>query len=295
MVIKQKFILLRDTKNVLSIPASEIKAALIPDATRNIYMLLKLSENRINHFSKERILRQLSDLSERKKIHVVKLPDYILPISYNKPTNSIIININSFSTDDVSGIEVRNLYASMVYGITFADLVNKKVNVSEKFAVPIINFLLSVFVRLFGKTYGLLGVYATEINKLKFLLSCYILTSFFGTSGKESFSKAGNIASYNYKEIETELSKYNFSNIDDFIVSLSDLKVMPGINKYSFTDRILKLLSINFIPALEDAARFIAILTTSNVGGSNLIPTFLYTYNDVEFNRILTISKNIFK
>jgi hypothetical protein len=295
MIIKQKFDLLKGTKNVLSMPASEIKAALVPDAIRNIYMLLKLSENRINHFSKERILRQLSDLSERKRINVVKLPDYILPISYNKPTNSIIININSFATDDVSGIEIRNLYACMVYGITFSELVSKRTNVSDKFSVPIINFLLSVFVRLFGKTYGLLGVYATEINKLKFLLSCYILTSFFGISGKPSYLKAGNIASYNYKEIELELGKYDFSNIDNFISALSDLKVMPGINKYSFTDRILKLLSINFIPALEDLSRFIAILTTSNVGGSNLIPTFLYTYNDEEFNRIITISKSIFK
>jgi hypothetical protein len=295
MEIKQKFDLLKGTKNVLSLSAADIKTRTVPDAIRNVYLLLKLSENRINHFSKERILRQLSDQNERKKINIIHLDEYILPVSYNKPTNSIIININSFNTEDVASIEIRNLYACMVYAITFSELASKRSDVSDKYAVPIINFMLSLFVRLFGKSYGLLGVYASEINKLKFLLSCYVLDSFFGITGKENFSKSGNIGSFNYKEIEEELSKYDFSKIDDFILALSDFKVMPGINKYSFTDRILKLLSINFIPALEDISRFIAILTTSNIGGSNLIPTFLYTYNEGEFNKIMTISKGIFK
>jgi len=295
MIIKQKFELLKGTKNVLSLSAAEIKSKTIPDAARNIYILLKLSEKRLNHFSKERILKQLSDQMERKRIHVVNLPDYILPLSYNKPTNGVIINMNSFATEDVSSMDIRNLFATVVYGICFADLVSKKTVVSDKFSGPIINFLLSVFVRLFGKAYGLLGVYASEINKLKFLLSCYVLTSFFGVEKKECYSKAANNASFNYKSIEKELDTYDFSKIDSFILALSELKVMPGLNKYSFTDRILKLLSINFIPALEDLPRFISVLTASNVGGSSLVPTFLYTYNEEEFNRIMTISKNIFK
>ena len=44
---------------------------------------------------------------------------------------------------------------------------------------------------------------------------------------------------FNYKEFENQLNKYDFFIIDDFIKALSEMKVMPGINKYMFTSKFL--------------------------------------------------------
>ena len=54
---------------------------------------------------------------------------------------------------------------------------------------------------------------------------------------------------------------------------------MPGIDVYGFTSVFLKLLGLNFIPALEDASRFISLALGANIKGTNVFPAFLPKYN----------------
>lgn len=296
MIVKDKFSLTKGVPNVLHLSEAEIKRHTVSNGIRNLTFVLQLFRNRINHFTKDYVFDILS--SKEKSIAVVNLPNYNLFVSYNIPTNQIVVNISPFGgVDNIypNDPDPKNVYAVMVYAICFHDVVTGKYRINESYVSTIVNYFLTMFIRLFGKEYGLLGVYSNEIVKLKFLISCYVLTSFFGVTGNEAYRKSSIIAPIDYHDFHNELIHYDFSNIEDFIKSLSELRVLPGINKYSFTSRIMRMLSLNFLPAFEDLSRFISIITTSSITGSNIVPTFISTsYNVDEYKKLIDIAKLIF-
>lgn len=294
-IVKDQFQLLKDTYNVLNLPAVDIKSMLVPRGSEKVAAILRLQERRINHFTKDTIFTIVGNPRTRDKIHVVTYPEYVLPVSYNKPTRGIVLNLSAFQVDDISRVNPINIYACLIYGLTFSSLVLSKADASQV-SSAIINYLLSVFIRLFGKKYGLLGIYSREINRLKFLISCYVQISFFGTDIKRAYLLSSSSSFFDYKPIEDKLGEFDFSNIEDFIRSLSYFKVMPGINKYTFTARFLNIFGVNFIPGLEDVSRFIASLITASFKGSDVIPTFISShYNEDEYNKILRFGYVIFK
>lgn len=297
MIVKEKFSLLKNVPNILHLSSAQIKSSSIQLGPRKLFLTISMFSNRIDHFTKNKVIEVVSDIEIRKKLAVVILPEYSLHVSYNKPTKQMIINLNPFGVNDIypNDPDPKNIYASLVYAICFYNLINEKVKINESYASVIISYLLSVFIRLFGKDYGLLGIYSNQINKLKFLISCYVYASFFGITGNVSFRKAGTISMYNYRDLEESISKYDFSKIEDFIKALSEIGIMPGLNKYSFTHKVLRFMGIAFLPALEDLSRFISIMTTSNITGSNVVSTFIYSYNENEFKKLMELSKLIFR
>jgi len=295
MIIKKKFTLLKDTPNTISLSKSVIKAFQVENGPRKSFVIIKLIEDRIKHFTKDPVIDFISRLSKRESIEIVNMPNYLLPVTFNTTTNSVVINLTALGNPDISKIDPKNLYAAFTYGLCFSSLVTEQVKISEVYCPSIVGFLLGIFTRLFGKEFGLLGIYATEISKLKFLISCYILESFFGLSRDQVYKRATSISSFSHKDIEHDLDQYDFSKIEDFITSLSSLNVMPGLNKYSFTSKFLKLFGHSFLPALEDGSRFISTITTSSLSGTNVVPTFINKYNEYEYSSLLEISKNIFK
>ncbi len=297
MEIKDKFSLLKDVPNIFRLSASKIASSSIAKGPAKVYSTLKLSEDRINHFTKKTVFSTMDEIKQGKKIvNLVKIEKYILPVSYNFNTKTIIINLQPFGTDDISRVDPRNIYACMVYGICFRDLVTKKINVADNTFSVIASFLTTVLMRLFGKEFGLLGIYATQIPALKFLTNCYVLASMFGEKNKPKlYKRAAASAGVDFRPYIDRLGEYDFTDINDYIKSLSDFKVMPGITRHTFAARILKTLSVNFLPGIEDASRFISIITTSDLPGSSIAPTFISKYNRTEFDKILSISKKIFK
>ena len=149
--------------------------------------------------------------------------------------------------------------------------------------------------QVFGKDYGLVGIYSSGIPKLKFLTACYIYSSFFGyPSNDRLYRNAASVAPYMYSNEYEALKQYNFSLIEDFIKSLSDLKVMPGINVTKFTSKLYRFFGINILPAMEDISRFFSVIVTSSVPGSRVVPRYLYKYNEKEYFKILDITRRIF-
>lgn len=297
MIVKPKFDLLRGTENILTLSAAEIKRASVENGPRKVFVILELMKSRINHYTKQKVFDRVTNLKERKYLQILNLPNYPLPVSYNKPTKSMIINISPFGVDDVETTKPGpfNLYALMVYAIVFSELVSGKVKITENYAKVISDYFVSVLIRLFGKQYGLLGSFSTEIPKMKFLSHMYILASFFGIKGQTAIKKSAAASAFNPKDVEDQMSKYDFSNINDFIKALSDLGVMPNMNRHLFAAKTLRFFGINVMPAFEDCSRFIATLSTSDIKGSNVVSTYLSKYNEREFGKILEISKVIFK
>jgi hypothetical protein len=293
-IIKEEFQLLTETPSFVDLPLAELKPILVEKGPAQIYAVLKLVERRIDHFTKSTVYGLLNDPKSLAKIHLVIYPEYKLPVSFNRRTKGIVINLSAFDTDDISRVDPRNIYACLVYGLSFRSLISG-IDVTPM-SFSIINYLLSVFVRMFGKKFGLLGIYAREINKLKFLISCYILISLFGVEKKRAYTLASSASFFDYKPIVDVLDGFDFLKIEDFIISLSSLKVMPGINKWSFTSTFMRHFHLFFLPGLEDASRFISSLITASLKGSGVIPTFIPTYNEDEFNKIIKFGQQtIFK
>lgn len=297
MIVKEKFDLLKGVDSILNLPSTRIKSLEIEKGPRKLFVVLELMKNRINHYTKDEIFKLITSIEARKKIHVVNYPTYSLSVSYNRPTSGQVINLSPFGVDDILTTKPgpQNLYALLVYSIIFSDLVSGKYKISNKYSTPITNYFVSIFLRLFGKEYGLLGSFSSEISKLKFLSNAYVLGSFFGITGTPGYKRAAAASAFDYRPIQDKLKRYDFKNINDFILSLSELEVMPNLNRHNFTARVLRQFGFSFLPALEDLSRFIATMATSDIKGSNVISTYLHKYNDRDFNKILEISKSLFK
>lgn len=297
MVIKQNFVLLKDIPNILSMSTSELEKVQVSGGIDKVKLMLDFSREGIDHFSKDKIFGILDDPKKRSKIKVVYLSDYNLPVAYNKVIDGIVINLFPFGVKDVLPTRpgVKNLYASILYGICLSEIATKRVKVDAKYAPIISSFFTSMLMRLFGKDYGLLGSFMSEISKLKFLVNCYINGAFFGETGKNVYSSSISYSGFNYKDIADELPKYNFADVGNFIQALSELKVMPGLNKHIFTAKILKSYTFNFLPAIEDLSRFLAALAASQIVGSTIAPTFLYRVNEEAFGKIIDIVRLMFR
>jgi len=297
MIVKEKFDLLKGVDNIIKLPSSKIKEVEVEKGPRKIFVVLEMMKSRMSHYTKDALFKLISFERARSKISVVTLPTYSLPVTYNVPTKSQVINLSPFGIDDIISTKPgpQNLYALMVYSIVFSDIVEGNFKVSDKYSSPIAGYFTSILLRLFGKEYGLLGSFSSEIGKLKFLTNSYILASFFGLTGAAAFKRASAASAYDHRQIADKLPKYDFKNINDFILSLSELGVMPNLNRHQFAAKVLRQFQFNFMPALEDGARFVASIATSDIKGSNVISTYLHKYNERDYNRILEISKSLFK
>lgn len=296
MLIKDQFNMVKGIPNVLNLSKTIINRYTVINNVRIITSQLQIVESQINHFSKNIIFKEFLDLkSAESKVHVLNIPNYPFPISYNEPTKKIVINLKPFNFDSISRLDGKTIFGILSYGLCFKKYVTGKSKLKVEESPIIISFLTTILMRIFGKEYGLLGVYLDKISGLKFLLSCYILNSFFGIKGTTLYKKSFIISPFEFQDKINQLNSFDFSNIDDFIKSLSEFKIMSGLSKYNFTAKILRFLGINFLPAFEDASRFMASILASNIGGSNIIPSFLFTYNQTEFSKILEILKKVMK
>jgi len=297
MIIKEKFELLNKTPNLLSVPKSSLKVYSIEEnSPRHVFTYLKLKERSIKHFTKDQIFKYIGDVKKREDLIVVNFEKYPLTVTLNKPTRNIVINLKPFDVEDIASLNPTDLFATLVYGYGFSKLITGKVKIGDIYAKPIIDFLTSMFVRVFGKEYGLTEIYSSGIPKLKFLLSCYIFASFFGQANDASLlRKASSAAPYNYQPEAVEILKYDYTSITQFLKALSDLRVMPGVKPYSFTTKIYRFFGINMLAALEDPSRFLMAIVSSSIGGSRIVPTFISKYNERAFSQLIDLTKKVYR
>jgi len=297
MIIKDKFRLISGMPNVVNLSSSVIKTYQMEEnSPRHIFAFLELKKKSINHFTNKTIYKFIADTKEREALQVVNFEKYPLYGTYNPPTKGMIVNLKPFEVEEISNLSVNDLYASIVYSYAFSKMVTGKFKISESYARIIVNFLLSVLVQLFGKEYGLVGIYASGIPKIKFLLACYILSSFYGRgNGKALFKKAAVIAPYMFANEYDALVKYNFSKIEDFIQALSELGVMPGLSLIKFTSKVHTFLKINGLAAFEDISRFFCFILTISIPGTKMVPTWVAKkYNEKQYYILLDIMRKMF-
>lgn len=295
MVIKDKFNLINNVPNIINIRRNVMKAyEREENSPAHVYAFLKLKQRSINHFAKDKIFRFMADKRERNNLKVVNFDKYPLSISYNKKTRNKIINLTPLDVEEIASLGANDLYAAVLYAYTFERLVTGKAKVPELYAEPIVKYLTSVFVRVFGKDYGLTETYAGRIAKLKFLLACYVYSAFFGYRTDETLlRKASGVAPYNYQEQKGEILRYDYSDIRQFLKALSELKVMPGVKVYGFTTKLFRFFKIDMLAGLEDLSRFLNVILVSSITGSSLVPSFISKYNEREYKKLIDLTRKI--
>lgn len=297
MIIKDKFKLINNVDNITNIPKNTMGANQREEnSPRHVFTFLMLKRNSIKHFAKDTIFKFISDKRSREQLEVVNLEQYPLSATFNRPTRGMVFNLKPFDVEEVANLSPNDLYAGILYTYTFHKLVTGRVKIPDLYAKSIINFLTSMFVRVFGKEYGLTETYAGSIPKLKFLLSCYIHAAFFGyKTNEELLRKATSVAPFMYKEMKDQLLKYDFSDITQFLKALSEMKVMPGIKIYSFTAKIFRFFKIDMLAALEDLSRFLSTIMASSVTGSTMVPSFISKYNEKEYKNIIELTRKVLR
>jgi len=283
-------------ENFLSLSNRELDNVTVKDGVNKSITILKLTTN-IKHFA----LKSVLNFIERKRelFRVIYKEDYKLPYTYNLLTKNILINIAPFEVKDITSNKpyIRDLYALYFASIIFYKVAKNRSLISRSLAYPIIDLLSSIFIRVFGKQYGLLTTFLKEVSKLKFLLASYIYAKFFGiTNRKDLYSLAKNHSTFTYSDHIDKLSKYDFTNINDFIKSLSDFGVAPGINVHIFSRKLYSFFGINFLAALESLSRFLSFISIASVYGNRIVPTFISTkYNRQAFASLLKTVEFIVK
>jgi len=297
MIIKDKFRLVSNAPNILSVSSSVIKSYQKEEnSPRHVFAILELKKKSIKHFSNDAIFNLISDKRKREKIHIVNFDEYPLVATYNKSSKSLIINLKSFQVSEVSNMNPNDLYASLVYAYSFSKFATKKFKINKSSIKSIVNYLTSMYVQVFGKEYGLAGIYASGIPKLKYLVACYALSSYFGYPNNKSLLKeASKIAPFMYNNEFDALIKCDFSKIEEFIKCLSELRVMPGITLIKYTQKLYNYMGVNMLPAFEDLSRFFSIILTASVRGSTIIPTSIYRYNEKEYFNLVDVGRKVFK
>jgi hypothetical protein len=295
MHITDKFLLIRDIPNIIDVSKSVLDPYVIERGVRRLFVYLEPHRKRIVHFSKDVVYALVEHLEKREVLKLVNIDAYPLSVTYNKKTDNILLNLISLGSSDLERIDYKNIYAACVYGICFYRLVVDKYSIGKEYAINISNFLNSILIHLFGKSYGLIGLYSYKIPKLRFLINYYILNSFFEITGKQAIYLATTNSNYDGTQLKDQLESYNFHSIKDFIKSLNDFDIMPGMNANVFVNKFYSKFGYSFMPALEDGSRFFATIATSSLKGTNVVPVFINKYNESEYNKLTEICKNIFR
>lgn len=296
MIIKKEFRLVSGTPNILNLPVSVIRNYQEEEnSPRHVFAVLELKKRQLRHFTNTKIFNLISDRKKREAVQVVDFDKYPLHTTYNEATKGLIINLKPFEVSEVSQLNPNDLYATIVYAYSFSKLVTGKFKISENYAKTITNYLLSFYVQVFGKDYGLVGIYSQNIGKLKFMIACYVLSAYFGYSNNINLYKtASQLAPYSYTEEYELFRKFDFQRIDQFIKALSDLRVMPGISIQKYTSKLFRFFGINILPAMEDVSRFFSVILTSSVPGTRVVPRNLVKYNEREYHTIIDIMRKMF-
>jgi len=296
--IKRDFELVRGAKNIVSISN--------PNSILNwytkVYNIFSLLDPHFSHIGKQSIIKLINNEEKTKKIFDIvsfpsSIPEYHLPGCYNSSNKKQLINIGFFQINDItiSKPSSKELYSLFVYNYILYKIHSKQIKFNIDISQNIINYYTSMFMSLFGKQYGMIGIYTSKIPKLKFCIACYILASYFNVKGNNLFKLAQSYSTYNYDDDIELLKSYDFTKVSDFVKMISDLDVFSGFNVYKMMGRLYTSFGISFLTAFEDFGRFVAMASVCLISGNGIIPSFIYKYNSRSFDGILKITNMIYK
>ena len=149
-----------------------------------------------------------------------------------------------------------------------------------------------MFVQVFGRDYGMTGTYSSKLPGLKFMITAYLLISFFDRQqNKSTYNLAKQYSGFSYEDKLDILNQLDLTNIKDFIKGLSLTEIMPGFNIIKFTTKVQRMFDVQMLPGFEDLSRFMALIMTSSFGQQTIAKPFINKYNPKAYISMLNYMK----
>lgn len=294
MKIKDTFSLLKGTPNILNLSKSQIGSfTLEGNSPKHVYVTLELKKNVIRHFALDKILEYVTNVKTTNDLNIIVNEQYPLVVSYSQKAHSKLVNISPFNAKDLGRVSYMNLYASILYAYTFDSLINGRLRIPDNMVKVISNFWFSLFVQVFGRAYGMTGTYSSKLPGLKFLITAYLLISFFGRKQDNAvYKSAKQYSGYLYEDKVDILNQIDMSDFRGFIKALSLMEIMPGFNIIKFTTTIHRIFSdVQILPGFEDLSRFMSLIMTSSVPQQTIAKSFIHKYNKEAYMDMLNYMK----
>jgi hypothetical protein len=294
MQIKKTFSLLKGTPNILDMSKSQIESLTLEgNSSKHVFVSLELKKNVIRHFALDKILDYVKNVKTTNDMSVIVNEQYPLVVSYSHKAHSKIINIVPFNAKDLARVSYMNLYASVLYAYTFDSLINGRLRIPDNMVKVISNFWFSLFVRMFGRAYGMTGTYSSKLPGLKFLITAYLLIAFFGRKQDNAVYKAAKqYSGFSYEDNVDILNKIDMSDFRGFIKSLTLMEIMPGFNIIKFTVAIHRIFDdVQILPGFEDLSRFMSLVMISSVPQQTIVKPVFRKYNVEAHSDILNYIK----
>lgn len=284
-MIKKKITLLGNTDNLFSFSDNVIDNYLIDEDARNSFQTYvdNFSHRSKSHVTYKYIKKHIDNKFE--KFDVVRMTKYPLPVTFNTTTRRAVINISALGKRSVNSIEPRDLYALVCYAHTFANLVMSDINKSLDGLVS--DFMSAIFLKTFAKRFGLVGSYEALVPSMRFLVTTYVLVSFFDYSPSAAYKKAVALSKFKIDTIKIDLNSYDFSKITNLIGALDKSGTMPGLNLYMFISTMMNRYGNYNLVLFEDLSRFYSLLFTSTINSNTIITPQLIYINEKLSDKIL--------
>jgi len=296
--IKKQFEMIKNANNIVS----SIKYTKVNDWYKKIFNIFSLMDSHLKHSNKDSIIKLVNNEKKIRSIFEFVVfpqtsPEYHLPGCYNYITKKQMINIGFYQIQDISITKptFKELYSLIVYNYVLYMIHSKKVKFNYEISNAIINYYTSLFMSLFGKQYGMTGIYTVKIPKLKFCIACYVLGAYFDLNKNKILELAQSSSTYSYNEDFELLKKFEFGRIDDFVKMLSEMDIFSGFNIYKMMGRLYSSYGVSFLAAFEDFGRFMATIEICLISGNGIVPAFIYKYNKNAFDGILKANSIVYK
>jgi len=293
MKIKETFTLIKGVPNILNLSKSQLEALTLEgNSTKHVYATLELKKNVIRHFAFDKILEYVRNLKTTNDLNIVVDTNYPFVTSYSRKAHSKIINIAPFNAKDLARVAYMNIYASVLYAYTFDSLINKRLRIPENMVQVISNYWFSLFVQVFGRDYGMTGTYSNKLPGLKFMITLYLMISFFDRKqSKATYNLAKQYSGFSYEDKEEILNQLDLFNVRDFIRGLSLMEIMPGFNIIKFTTKVHRIFDVQMLPGFEDLSRFMSLIMTSSVSQQTIAKPFIKKYRPKAYVHMLDYMK----
>ncbi len=285
---KKNFSLLKNVPNIVSLPQSTIDTIKLDEYDINtIHQMLKLLLPRINHFSTNLMEKKLQNYFS--DIDFVRFRNYPLVATFNEKTNRPIVNVNVFGKKEVSNIENRSLYSAILYAYLCKLFTLRPLKIQTYEDVSL--FLSNMIMKIFGKKYGIMASYEDMIPKLQFIITSYVLVSFYNQKQQNVYSKASKYGA-SIKDFNVDINQYDLSDSKILIKLLSESGVFPGMLLIDFVASIVNRYGVLMIPFFEDEMRFMATLGASSMATGGLFPPYIEQFQKTIYIKLIKIITN---
>ncbi len=282
MIVKEKFELIYgkngNVYNVLPVR----KPTLAPyQISKEEFFHLKILSDA---FSKTHMSGKIVQ-SNIDKAMAVRIPEYPLPGFVTKD-GIAVINLSVLPSEHISDYASADVYSMFLYAISLKAYATTK-PFEKEIENHVAEFIMSKFMSLFGKKYGLTGSHRDLIPHMQVIIALYVHSSMMG-----------------YPLDDTEIDKLS----SKFLTDANDLKLVKELNttigflralKYNniiplsenkFSTTIINLAGVSSLPLFEDISRFFATLLASSVSGNSLFSRYWGKGNRKMYEKLVEIA-----